>query len=194
MADVMCLAASRFRLRPAVPADVDRVQRAGLSADSLWIGVPHPCPPARARQVVDELGKDWDGDFGLGRFVSPLTTDEIHGLVCVLRRTPSTVEVSYGIAPDHRRRGLATAVLAEVTGYILDQTDWASRVEVVIAPTNQASLRVAAKAGFARDGHRRGTAPGNDVVYNDMVLARGPVVPMLAALVGARTNGSGRRR
>jgi len=172
-ADVLCPATSWFRLRSAVPADIDRVQRAGLSADSRWIGVPHPCPGARARHVVDELGKGWDGDFGLGRFVSPPTSDEIHGLVCVLRRTPSTVEVSYGIAPDQRGRGLATAVLAEVTGYILDQTDWASRVEVVIAPINQASLRVAAKAGFVREGRRRGTVTGSGVVYNDIVLARG---------------------
>ena len=105
--------------------------------------------------------------------MSPPTSDEIHGLVCVLRRTPASVEVSYGIAPDQRGRGLATAVLAEVTAYILDQTDWARRVEVVIAPINQASLRVAAKAGFVRDGRRRGTVPGSGVVYNDIVLARG---------------------
>jgi Acetyltransferases, including N-acetylases of ribosomal proteins len=190
----MCLAASRFRLRPAVPADVDRVQRAGLSADSLWIGVPHPCPPARARQVVDELGKDWDGDFGLGRFVSPLTTDEICGLVCVLRRAPATVEVSYGIAPDQRGHGLATAVLAEVTGYILGQAHWATRVEVVIAPTNRASLRVAAKAGCVRDGRRRGTVPGTGLVYNDIVLARDSNGAMPAARAEGELSDSGRRR
>lgn len=168
----MCLATSWFRLRSAVPADVERVERAGLSAGSLWIGVPHPCPPARARTVVDELGRGWDGDFGLGRLVSPLDTDDIHGLVCVSRRTPTTVEVSYGIAPEQRGHGLATAVLAEVTAYVLGRPAWASRVEVVVAPTNHASLRVAAKVGFVHDGRRQGTVPGTGVVYNDIVLAR----------------------
>lgn len=172
MAEVMCLATSEFRLRPAVSADVERVERAGRSPDSRWVGVSHPCPPGRARQVVDELGKGWGGDFGLGRFVSPLDTDEIHGLVSVSRRTPRTVEVSYGIAPDQRGRGLATAVLAEVTAHVLAQSGWASRVEVVIAPTNYASLRVAAKAGFVYDGRREGAVPGTGVVYNDIVLVR----------------------
>jgi len=153
-------------------ADVVRVRCAGLVSDSLWVGVPHPCQPARARRVVSELSKGWDGSFGLGRFVSPPESDEIHGLVCAVRRTPSTVEISYGIAPDQRGRGLATAVLDEVARYVLEQTGWATRVEIVIAPANGASLRVAAKAGFVRDGHRRGTMPGTGAVYNGVVLAR----------------------
>jgi len=172
MADTMRIAGAGFRLRPAEPADVERVRQAGLSPDSLWAGVPHPCPPARARRVVDELGKGWDGDFGLGRFVSPPDSNEIHGLVCVLRRTSTTVEVSYGIAPDQRGQGLATAVVDEVTRFILVHSGWATRVEVVVAPTNDASLRVAAKAGFVRDGRRRGSVPGTGAVYNDIVLVR----------------------
>ena len=144
-------------------------------------------PAGAARRVVSELSKGWDGSFGLGRFVSPPESDEIHGLVCAVRRTPSTVEISYGIAPDQRGRGLATAVLDEVARYVLEQTGWATRVEIVIAPANEASLRVAAKAGFVRDGHRRGTMPGTGAVYTASCW------PERSPLLRAGRVGDGRR-
>ncbi len=71
------------------------------------------------------------------------------------------VEVGYGLVPAARGQGLAT----EAIGALLARADAAGvRVRASIAPTNAASLRVAAKAGFT--GVRGTTEDG------EMVLVR----------------------
>lgn len=73
----------------------------------------------------------------------------------------SEVEVGYGLVPAARGQGLAT----EAIGALLARADAAGvRVRASIAPTNAASLRVAAKAGFT--GVRGTTEDG------EMVLVR----------------------
>ncbi len=77
-------------------------------------------------------------------------------------------EIGYWVAREARGRGIATR------GVVLLR-DWAhaalglGRVELLIDPRNEASLRVAARAGFADSGERRtpsrGRNPGPHAVY-----------------------------
>ena len=70
-------------------------------------------------------------------------------------------ELSYWVFPRYRRRGYATRSAELVCQYAFDYLGLA-RVELRIEPTNDASLRVATKAGFrrqydCRDAGRPGT-------------------------------------
>lgn len=66
------------------------------------------------------------------------------------------LELSYILySSEHRGRGVATEAVRLLTGYLFDRTK-ANRIRLVIHPDNQASRRVAEKAGFTCEGVARG--------------------------------------
>jgi ribosomal-protein-alanine N-acetyltransferase len=77
-------------------------------------------------------------------------------------------EVGYVIARAHWGRGVGTAALLAMVrwGY---ETLALHRIEAIIHPENVASLRVAEKAGFKREGTMRGRTLIRGA-YSDMVL------------------------
>ena len=85
------------------------------------------------------------------------------------------VEVGYGIRAALRGRGYVTEALVALTGWVLSRGGM-RRVDLLTAPDNLASQRVAHKAGYTRDGtvadpvsgrqllrftHSRGSAAGD---------------------------------
>jgi RimJ/RimL family protein N-acetyltransferase len=64
---------------------------------------------------------------------------------------PGQVNISYGIIPQCRGRGLALRAVELMEQYLRTATQ-ARQIVLCIAPENAASLRVAARGGFAQDG------------------------------------------
>jgi RimJ/RimL family protein N-acetyltransferase len=62
-------------------------------------------------------------------------------------------ELGYLVTPEHRGRGVATAIVRALTDWAFARG--AQRVFLVIDVENPASSRVAAKAGFTREGLMR---------------------------------------
>ncbi len=132
--------------------------------DSLWAGEANgyvrrsslPGPFTR-RDIANQI-RHWQNEWqpgGLGRSFAVRETGT-RRLVggCVLEIRPDdgeTAELSYWIFPPYRRRGYATRSVELVCRYAFDNLGIV-RVELYIEPTNDASLRVAAKAGFLREG------------------------------------------
>jgi RimJ/RimL family protein N-acetyltransferase len=75
--------------------------------------VPYECSPARASEFIDECRAGWrrDARHGATFFLTCLPADEIADVVHLGARGPDVIEVVYGIAPAHRRRGLALRAL-----------------------------------------------------------------------------------
>ena len=67
----------------------------------------------------------------------------------------ATVELGYGIHPDHRNRGYATEAAHALVAWALGQ-EGVLRVTARCRPANAASLRVLAKAGLEQTGERDG--------------------------------------
>lgn len=63
-------------------------------------------------------------------------------------------EIGYWVSPTARGRGVMTEATQILARWVLDDMGFA-RVELRIAPENVASLRVAEKAGFVREGVAR---------------------------------------
>ena len=66
-----------------------------------------------------------------------------------------TVEIGYGVAEEHRRRGYATEAATGLAGWALRQPG----IETVVArcePDNEASIRTLERAGFERAGEDGG--------------------------------------
>lgn len=157
-----------WRLRRATWADEAAIAEHGRGSDPLWIGIAPGSPSQRAHQVLGEFIKGAGGDFGLVHLVVSKDSDAILGMVGAQERGADTVELVYGIAPAWRRRGLASAVLSEVTRAAVTQ-DESRRYELVIAAANSVSVRVAEKCGYRFDGVRRSFVEATGESFEDLV-------------------------
>jgi RimJ/RimL family protein N-acetyltransferase len=69
-------------------------------------------------------------------------------------RVAAEIELGYLVDPRQQGRGVGTALLTALTDWAFDDAA-AARVTLVIATDNAASLRIAAKAGYRREGVMR---------------------------------------
>jgi ribosomal-protein-alanine N-acetyltransferase len=119
----------------------------GRAVAEDWAGFPEALPRTRDELAADPRGARWRTRLfvleqpptlvGWGGFKGP--PDE------------GTVELGYAIAPDFRRRGLATEAVAQMLAEAFADDE----VRTVIAhtlPEQNASTRVLERAGFANEG------------------------------------------
>jgi RimJ/RimL family protein N-acetyltransferase len=117
--------------------------------------VPDPTPADFAQQwlALYEAGRRdgtragfaaFDGD---GRFVGV-------ALAFGIDRDEGEAELGYIVAPAERGRGLATAMLQALTDWAFGESG-IERIRLVVDVENPASLRVAERAGYVREGVMR---------------------------------------
>ncbi|MDK1474809.1 GNAT family protein [Streptomyces sp. 549] len=75
-----------------------------------------------------------------------------------------TVEVGYSVVPEHRRRGHATAMLAELLRLAASEPD-VRTVRASISPGNAGSLATVARFGFVRVGEQWDEEDGLETVF-----------------------------
>lgn len=132
--------------------------------DALWAGedndyvcrsrLPGPFTRRDIASQIRHWQKQWQrGGSGRSFAIRETGTRRLVG-GCVLEVHPDegeTAELSYWIFPPYRRRGHATRSVELVCRYAFDSLGVAC-LELYIEPTNEASLRVATKAGFLQEG------------------------------------------
>jgi RimJ/RimL family protein N-acetyltransferase len=156
-----------LRLRTAGAKDLQPMLS---TAQDLWLGIPDPAAVERAEFVVREFSRGgWDGHFGLARLVVEEESDALVAQICLIRRA-SCLEVTYGVAPAHRGRGIATGVLRFVTDRTLGPVT--DRIEAIIDPRNHRSIRVVTKAGYAYAGTNSDDRDAGAARHPDLVYAR----------------------
>jgi RimJ/RimL family protein N-acetyltransferase len=142
-------------LRPWRLEDVPRVAEICQDPEiSRWTRVPSPYTQEHARTWIEQTVRDWDGRCGEAAFaVTEGTSDEVVGAIGLrlLEDYALRGSIGYWVARDARGHGVATAALGLLSRWALRELDL-PRVELVTHPDNQASQRVAEKAGFRREG------------------------------------------
>ena len=137
---------------------------ADADVDSLWAGedndhVRRSCLPGplTRRDIAHRITR-WQEQWQLGgsgrsfAVREPVTRRLVGGCVLEIRPDDGEIaELSYWVFPPYRRRGYATRSVELVCRYAFDCLGIV-RVELYIEPTNDASLRVATKAGFLQEG------------------------------------------
>jgi RimJ/RimL family protein N-acetyltransferase len=144
-------------LRPARLSDASSMVAALDDAEiRRWLGgIPDPYTAEDARSFLCEARQAWT-EATAAHFV----IQRDHRLVGSIRLridsvAPRLGEVGYWVAREARRAGVATTALEAVV-------DWAfadvglRRIELHAAVENAASRRVAERAGFQREGIKRG--------------------------------------
>lgn len=140
-------------LRLPADDDVDRLARYGADPallDGIWISGPPPAGDVRAwaSAFLRELAAGWTEAGGIHD--GGLIVDErepLLGLIYVAPVDDDAVELSYGVAPPARGRGIATRAARLATDWALGKGGFA-RVELRIWEGHTASRRIAEKIGF----------------------------------------------
>jgi RimJ/RimL family protein N-acetyltransferase len=159
----------------AVSGPVDATDMAAAvpaGQPGAWEATPGPYTVEHARRILDA----WEEARRRGSRVTLTVRDaddgRYLGAVVLMAGTPErpqddtvndTLEVAWWVAPDARRRGVATRAVALVAAWARDAPGvgllWAE-----IDPTNEASRRVALAGGLA-EGELRGRGTGSMIVF-----------------------------
>ena len=143
-----------IQLRPLTQADA-AAHLAGEDEEmAKWLSGGRSTA-ATVQTAIDKFEEQWRTGGSRRAFgVFDCGNDQLIGFVeanLELLGNPAEVNVSYGIFPALRGRGLAGRAIVLVAEYLRSSTD-AKEIVLQIAPENSRSIRVAEKAGFARVG------------------------------------------
>jgi len=144
-----------MRLEPFAEAHIPLLDELLGDPDTLrWTRIPEPPP--------HDFGRDWTSRYEAGRadgtkegFAALDDDGHFLGLALVpsIDREAGEAELGYMVPPSARGRGVATAILRELTAWAFDQG--IERCELVISLGNTGSERVAERAGYVLEGTLR---------------------------------------
>jgi RimJ/RimL family protein N-acetyltransferase len=140
-------------LRPPEPGDVDAITEACQDPEiPRWTVVPHNYTERHARDFVSATGADLKAGRELALAIVD-AGDRVLGALGMSNFVWADMkgEIGYWMAPEARRRGIGargTRLLAE-WGL---RTLGLERIELLANPRNEASQRLAERAGFTREG------------------------------------------
>jgi RimJ/RimL family protein N-acetyltransferase len=142
-------------LRLAREADAPAIAAAcGDPEIARWIPVPVPYRVEDARAFVASTGEGGSSGREPTFVIGDAATGLLAGMIAVHRRPdePRMAAVGYWVAPGARGRGLATRAVRLVVRWAFTVAPELVRMELLTLVGNEASGRVALRAGFAREG------------------------------------------
>ena len=134
--------------------------------------MPHGITEAQARTRATFAAGAWDRGFPTVAIAGD--DDQAVGMVhWGPREVPGNAEAAYWLLPEARGRGWMPKALRHMTDWAFTQAG-IQRMEVLVDLDNHASQRAAEKAGFLREGIRRGyeEVPGRDARSDLWCFAR----------------------
>jgi RimJ/RimL family protein N-acetyltransferase len=138
--------------------------------------VPEPTPADFPRQwlAVYEAGRRDGTREGFAAFEGDGNGDGAFvgvALAFGIDRDEGEAELGYMVAPAARGRGMATAMLRALTDWAFAETG-VHRIRLVVDVENPASLRVAERAGYVREGVMRSVHFKNGRRIDAVLLSR----------------------
>ena len=163
---------------------LDRMHLEGLErvgADPLvqrFTRVPEPFGPAEAEWWLAIYERGWVDGSRAGFAILERPDDSFAGMIAfvTLRLGAREAEVGYVVAAEKRGRGLAVAALRVLTRWGFEQLGLA-RIELRAELANPASLVVAERCGYTREGvlrnvHLKGDRRGDMALYSRVATDR----------------------
>lgn len=152
--------------------DVTAVYSYGQDPDSgetAWLPIPFPCPREVPVRLVREFQQGWHGRYELTLVITVPPDARLRGVLHLSVRADDAGEIAYGVAPQYRRRGLATRSVRLAAAWAFARLGLI-RLEIVVTGGGihgLASRRVAERAGFVYAGMRRSHIPATGCDYED---------------------------
>jgi RimJ/RimL family protein N-acetyltransferase len=144
----------RIRIRPLAAADEDVVFEACQDpAIQRWVPVPVPYLREHAHDWVRNWNEGWSNATHGALAIADASSNRLLGAIG-LTPIEHRLSVGYWIVPAERGRGVATDAVRLLTAWAFRTLDY-PRLELYHFVGNEASGRVATKAGFRREGTLR---------------------------------------
>jgi RimJ/RimL family protein N-acetyltransferase len=143
-------------IRLRLPADADvpaLVEACRDPAVRRYTTVPDPYGPESAREFLRLSEAGLDDGVALYVVAVDAETGEVFGNAGLRRHHSDRGlwDIGYLVAPKARGRGVATRAVRLLSAFAFAELG-AERIEICAEPENEPSLRVAAAAGFTREG------------------------------------------
>jgi RimJ/RimL family protein N-acetyltransferase len=156
------LAAARIALRRPGADDVPWITTACSDRElsRYTPGIPYPYSQADGRAFIEHVGQGWAAGTGAAFVIADAATGDGWGTIG-LHLYPADAEladVGYWLRREARGRGAATTAVRLVSRWAFAQLG-IRRLNLISAPENAASQRVAERAGFTREGLLRAWLP-----------------------------------
>lgn len=167
------IVADRLDIREFGPAD------AGLVRELLSAGEPEALPPGAPAQpsgldvwLADGVHQVRHGGGGVHLMMLDRAHAKIVGAIGVFHTDweVRSAEIGYGVRGGERGRGYATEALAAVSRWVLTEGGM-QRAWLTANVDNVASVRVAEKAGFHREGTLRRVALEDGILHDQAVFS-----------------------
>lgn len=160
------------RLRLPHGGDVATVYAYGQDPDiarTHWLPLCEPCSREGAACLIRAFQQGWQGHFGLTWVITLPPADDLRGVVHLSVDDAGGGEIAYGVAPRHRRQGLATRATRLVAAWAGTERG-ITRMEICVTARGTqgvASRCVAENAGFVYAGTRHSFVPATGAQYDD---------------------------
>jgi RimJ/RimL family protein N-acetyltransferase len=116
-----------------------------------WTRIPEPYTREDGREFLERTADGWARGNSANFAVVDAAGDRLLGSIGAIFHEPGAATIGYWVARGARGRGIASEALRLVSRWVLESFE-IERVELVTAPDNEASQRVAENAGFRREG------------------------------------------
>jgi signal transduction histidine kinase/RimJ/RimL family protein N-acetyltransferase len=150
-------------LRLPRPDDAPAIAAACVDPDiARWIPVPVPYTPEDAVAFLEAAADGWRTGLELAFAIEERATATLVGMISLQAgATASRAALGYWLAPPVRGRGLATRAVRLLAAWAFEDPGL-ERLELMTLVGNDASGRVALRAGFRREGILRRYLPFRD--------------------------------
>jgi RimJ/RimL family protein N-acetyltransferase len=158
-------------VRPGKLTDASAIREVYSEPDiRRWMGWDGEAPDeAEALANLERAAASWrDGTWAVFRIVDA-ATDQVVGGVNLRLAGFETGEVSYFLRASARGRGFATRAVRLIASWAFRELGL-ERIELRAHPENEASIRVAERAGFTREGIERASRAWPDGTRFDSIL------------------------
>jgi RimJ/RimL family protein N-acetyltransferase len=166
-----------LRLRPYRADDLETLVASIDEETVRWLShVPWPYDEAAGRGFLEFAAGSWlahQAHFAIADAASDVL---IGGLNIDIDLPHAVGEVGYRVNPSARGRGVATAALGLAAAWALERLHLA-RLDLGADTRNAASLRVAARSGFRREGTLHGLVRRGDERSDDAIFSLLPTDP-----------------
>jgi len=160
-----------------LPRDADAPAIAAACCDpeiARWIPVPTPYRLEDARLFVAFAAEAWSTGREPTFVIADSASRTLVGTIAIHRRPdePGKAAVGYWLAPEARGRGAATRAVRLVVRWAFTVEPNLIRMELLTLVGNEASGRVALRAGFAREGVLRRYLPFRGELVDAVMFAQ----------------------
>jgi RimJ/RimL family protein N-acetyltransferase len=159
------LATEGIALRRPSPSDITWITAACNDRElSRYVPViPFPYSQADACNFIERATRGWAEGSGAIFVIANLTGGDGLGTIALhlFANDATLAETGYWLCREARGHGAATIAVRLVSAWAFDQLG-IQRLNLITAPENLASQRVAERAGFTREGLLRAWAPTRD--------------------------------